>query len=74
MVFFIDEAHSRTPPTNVNKKMVFLNEGFPNHTWIKNMMSGSGLPKWSQESWRAGEEGGGGMCDYQEAVICIPRT
>ena len=31
MVFFIDEAHSRTPPTNVNKKMVFLNEGFPYH-------------------------------------------
>ena len=34
MVFFIDEARSRPPPprllTNVNKKMVFFIEGFPN--------------------------------------------
>ena len=33
MVFFIDEACSRPPPrllTNVNKKMVFFIEGFPN--------------------------------------------
>ena len=32
MVFFIDEARSRPPPllTNVNNKMVFFNEGFPN--------------------------------------------
>ena len=34
MVFFIDEARSRPPPfprllTNVNKKMVFVIEGFP---------------------------------------------
>ena len=32
MVFFIDKARSRPPPrllTNVNKKMVFFNEGFP---------------------------------------------
>ena len=34
MVFFIDEARSRPPPsprllTNVNKKMFFFNEGFP---------------------------------------------
>ena len=35
MVFFIDEARSRPPPrllTNVNKKMVFFIEGFPNPT------------------------------------------
>ena len=35
MVFFIDEARSRNPPpllTNVNKKMVFFIEGFPNGT------------------------------------------
>ena len=34
MVFFIDEARSRPPVprllTNVNKKMVFFIEGFPN--------------------------------------------
>ena len=35
MVFFIDEARSRPPPrllTNVNKKMFFFIEGFPNTT------------------------------------------
>ena len=34
MFFFIDEARSRPPPcllTNVNKKMVFFIEGFPNN-------------------------------------------
>ena len=37
MVFFIDEARSRPPPrllTNVNKKMVFFIEGFPNAKYM----------------------------------------